>query len=92
MIIVHSAPVRRVAHHLAKLSAGQTIENEQLFELDTTTGSDAAWAGTEPTARPPRPGRLALSRPSRPVPGEIEAAIQAASLAGLPGAQQALPF
>jgi hypothetical protein len=65
MIIVHSAPARHVAHHLAALPAGQVIENEQLFEVYTTTGSGAAWGGTGPTARPPRPGRLAQPRPAR---------------------------
>src|SRR5215831_16006602 len=66
MIIVHSAPVRHVMHHLAALSAGQAIENEYLFELYTTTGADAARVGTGPTARPPRPGRLCPSRTAVP--------------------------
>jgi hypothetical protein len=68
MIIVHSAHARHVVHHLAALPAGQSIENEQLFESYTTTGADAAWVGTGPMARPSRPGRLAWSRPPRPAP------------------------
>ena len=70
MIIVHSAPARHVAHHLAALSAGQAIENEQLFEVYTTTGADAAWAGP----RQGRPAPAALPGPGRPAcPGRLPA-------------------
>jgi hypothetical protein len=70
MIIVHSAPARHVAHHLETLPAGQIIESERLFEVYTTAGSGAAWGGTGPTARPPRPGRL--PSPGRPAyPGRL---------------------
>jgi hypothetical protein len=46
-----------MVHCLVTLFAGQAIENEQLFELYTTTGADTAWAG-----------RLIPSRPILPVP------------------------
>jgi hypothetical protein len=59
MIIVHFAPARLVPHHPVEPSAGQAIENEQLFEHYTKTGAGAAPVGTEPTATPRRPGGLA---------------------------------
>src|SRR6516165_8205659 len=68
MIIAHSAPARHLPHHLTTLSPGQDIENEFLFESYTRTPADAGPAGTGPTGRPPRPGRLAKSRPPRAAP------------------------
>jgi hypothetical protein len=70
MIIVHSAPARHVAHHLAALPAGQVIENERLFEVYTTTGSGAAWAAQD--QRQGRPAPAALPSPGRPAyPGRL---------------------
>ena len=65
MIIVHSALVRCLPHHLTELLAAQTEESEQLFEPYTTTSADAAPVAAGLTRRPPRPGRLTQSAPPR---------------------------
>jgi len=84
MIMVHSAPARHVAHHLTKLSAAQSTEDEQLF--DSTPRQGPAQRGQHRTQRTRRvpsarsaPTMLWRPRPAAAPPG------QASPITGKPG-------
>ncbi|SRR6266487_153540 len=78
MIIVHSAHARRVAHHLAALSAGQITEANNCS--NSTPRQAPTQRGPAQHPRQGRPAPAALPSPDRPVPGRLARADRLARL------------